>query len=318
MLVVEKLEGCDWGSRVACDDLYKLTNDECHQIGRQLANNQVVVIRNQEDASPYELQKLCSKIGDLEGYTNKLKVYADPNTPEARADWADKIESPNRRQRYLDYTEAPGIMKVTGKLKEDGSQTGFFGHDRELDWHCNKASDTKRHSYVTLYSVYGSKGSKTSWLDMAAAYVDLPDEKKYYYSTLDVICGHKVGAYSDDKSFKDHINRDVPWPLVQEKYGKVGLFFPYHQVFDLIDHLTGEPIDQFDKEHQYLTNHILNEKYMYHHYWKDGDIVMSDQDITLHKRWHFSGMKNRLMWRLAHDVSNCWSPVWGSATIGME
>ena len=283
MLVVEKLEGCDWGSRVACDDLYKLTNDECHQIGRQLANNQVVVIRNQEDASPYELQKLCSKIGDLEGYTNKLKVYADPNTPEARADWADKIESPNRRQRYLDYTEAPGIMKVTGKLKEDGSQTGFFGHDRELDWHCNKASDTKRHSYVTLYSVYGSTGSKTSWLDMAGAYVDLSDEKKDYYSTLDVICGHKVGAYSDDKSFKDHINRDVPWPLVQEKYGKVGLFFPYHQVFDLIDHLTGEPIDQFDKEHQYLTNHILNEKYMYHHYWKDGDIVMSDQDIVGHQ-----------------------------------
>ena len=59
----------------------------------------------------------------------------------------------------------------------------------------------------------------------------------------------------------------------------------------------------FQREHKYLTGHILNDKYMYHHHWDDGDIVMSDQDITLHKRWYFGSMKDRLMWRLAHDVS---------------
>ena len=58
---------------------------------------------------------------------------------------------------------------------------------------------------------------------------------------------------------------------------------------------------------------------MYHHYWDEGDIVMSDQDITLHKRWQFDGMKDRLMWRLAHDVSNVGTPsAWGETTIGME
>ena len=298
MLVVEKLDGCDWGSSVTCDDLYKLTDSEVYQIGNQLVDNQVVVIRNQEDASPYELQKLCSQIGDLEGYTNKLKIYDDPNTPEARADWADKIESPNRRRRYLDYTEVPGVMKVTGKLKEDGGQTGFFGHDRELDWHCNKASDTKRHSYVTLYSVYGSRGSKTSWLDMAAAYVDLPEEKREYYKTLSVVCGYKRGAYSDDLSFVDHINEDTLWPLVQEKYGKTGLFFPFNQVFNFVG------CDNFEEEYKYLKNHLLQDKYMYHHYWRDGDIVLSDQNVTLHKRWKFAKMKDRLMWRLAHGVDN--------------
>ena len=318
MLVVEKLDGCDWGSSVTCDELHRLTDSEVYQIGNQLADNQVVVIRNQLDASPFELQKLCSKVGDLEGYTSKLKIYGDPNTPEARADWGSKIESPSSKQRYLDYTQVPGVMRVTGKLKEDGKQTGFFGHDSELDWHCNKASNDKRHSYVTLYSVHGSEGSKTSWLDMGAAYVDLPAEKKEYYSRLDVICGHKVGVFSHDPSFKDHINRDVPWSLVQQRYDKTGLFFPAYQVFDFVDHLTGESIDNFEEEHQYLINHILNEKYMYHHYWKDGDVVMSDQDITLHKRWYFAGMKDRLMWRMAHDVSNSLSPVWGSATIGME
>ena len=71
MLVVEKLDGCDWGSSVTCDELHRLTDDEFHQIGRQLADNQVVVIRDQEDASPFELQKLCCKVGDIEGYTSK-------------------------------------------------------------------------------------------------------------------------------------------------------------------------------------------------------------------------------------------------------
>ena len=51
----------------------------------------------------------------------------------------------------------------------------------------------------------------------------------------------------------------------------------------------------------------------------NGDIVMSDQDITLHKRWYFESMKDSLMWRLAHDVSNAATPsAWGETTIGME
>ena len=320
MLISSKLDGCEWGSLVECDRLDTLDDTELHTIGKLLADNQVVVIKGQADLPATELQRLCHTIGDLEGYSKKLKLYDDPNSDEAKKDWANRIESPTRRQRYLDYSAAPGVMRVTGKLKEDGSQTGFFGHDRELDWHCNKASNQDRHSYVTLYSVYGSKGSKTSWLNMADAYDDLPQEKKNYYAQMDVICGHKRGNYSDDPSFVDHINRDVTWPLVQNKYGRTGLFFPYHQVFEfkMNDGYIIRGVD-FEREHKYLTDHILNEKYMYHHYWDEGDVVMSDQDITLHKRWQFDGMKDRLMWRLAHDVSNVGTPsAWGETTIGME
>ena len=119
MLVVEKLDGCDWGSSVTCDELHRLTDDEFHQIGRQLADNQVVVIRDQEDASPFELQKLCSKVGDLEGYTSKLKIYADPNTPEARADWATESQS----------DEEFGGEKLGANLEIAKSSLNAFGTD---------------------------------------------------------------------------------------------------------------------------------------------------------------------------------------------
>ena len=285
------------------DSIKNASVEELLNIGKLLVENQVVVVKGHPNLDATDLQRMCHTIGDLEGYTAKLDLYEDPNSEDARKDWADRIESPTRRQRYLDYSAAPGVMRVTGKLIE-GRQTGFFGHDRELDWHCNKASNHQRHSFVTLYSVYGSKGSKTSWLNMADAYDDLPEEKKEYYKELYCICGHKRGNYSDDPSFLDHINRDVLWPLVQEKYGRTGLFFPFHQVFEFKyrdEFITG--VD-FNEEHEYLTKHILKDEYMYHHYWDDGDIVLSDQDITLHKRWFYDRMQDRLMWRLAHGVDN--------------
>ena len=274
---------CDWGVEISCARIDRLNEDAIRQIGEHLVNSQVVVIRDQENLEASDLRRLCHTIGDLEGY----------NLGEGST-----IEDPIRKQLYLDYKAAPGVMRVTGELKEDGGQTGFFGHDSELDWHCNKASNAARHSYVTLYSVYGTEGSKTSWLDTTQAYVDLPEEKREYYKTLSVVCGYKRGAYSDDLSFVDHINEDTLWPLVQEKYGKTGLFFPFNQVFNFVG------CDNFEEEYKYLKNHLLQDKYMYHHYWRDGDIVLSDQNVTLHKRWKFAKMKDRLMWRLAHGVDN--------------
>ena len=245
---------CDWAVEISCAQIDRLNDDAIQQIGEHLVNSQVVVIRDQKNLEPSDLRRLCHTIGDLEGY----------NLGEGST-----IEDPIRKQLYLDYKAAPGVMRVTGELKEDGGQTGFFGHDSELDWHCNKASNAARHSYVTLYSVYGTEGSKTSWLDTTQAYVDLPEEKREYYKTLSVVCGYKRGAYSDDLSFVDHINEDTLWPLVQEKYGKTGLFFPFNQVFNFIG------CDNFEEEYKYLKNHLLQDKYMYHHYWRDGDIVLS-------------------------------------------
>ena len=165
------------------DSIKNASVEEMLNIGKLLVENQVVVVKGHPNLDATDLQRMCHTIGDLEGYTAKLDLYEDPNSEDAKKDWADRIESPTRRQRYLDYSAAPGVMRVTGKLIE-GRQTGFFGHDRELDWHCNKASNHQRHSFVTLYSVYGSKGSKTSWLNMADAYDDLPKEKKEYYKEL--------------------------------------------------------------------------------------------------------------------------------------
>jgi alpha-ketoglutarate-dependent taurine dioxygenase len=46
-----------------------------------------------------------------------------------------------------------------------------------------------------------------------------------------------------------------------------------------------------------LRSHVEQEKYMYHHLWDDGDVVISDQWLGVHKRWAFEKIQTRLLHR---------------------
>ena len=73
------------------------------------------------------------------------------------------------------------------------------------------------------------------------------------------------------------------------EYGQKGLYFPFLQIIE------GIPDDLFN----YLKNHILQDKYRYDHHWEDGDLVVSEQWLTIHKRHAFDKMNERLMNRIA-------------------
>ena len=42
-----------------------------------------------------------------------------------------------------------------------------------------------------------------------------------------------------------------------------------------------------DELFNYLKKHILQDKYRYDHHWEDGDLVVSEQWLTIHKRHAF-------------------------------
>ena len=189
-------------------------------------------------------------------------------------------EIQNRREKVL--FEGPGVIKVT--------KGGLFGHKETLDWHANKASSPHRSPIVWIYAVKGSEGSITSWIDNKKAYEDLSDEYKEWCGRVKFTCGFKRGGYTDDPTFHEHHNKDNVHNLVYtNEYGQKGLFFPFFQIMD------GVPKTLYD----YLKNHILQDKYRYDHYWKDGDLVVSEQWLTIHKRHAFEKMNERLMHRIA-------------------
>ena len=50
-----------------------------------------------------------------------------------------------------------------------------------------------------------------------------------------------------------------------------------------------------------LIEHVLQDKYRYDHHWKDGDVVISEQWLTIHKRHTFERMDKRILHRIAFD-----------------
>ena len=191
-------------------------------------------------------------------------------------------EIKNRREKVL--FEGPGVIKVT--------EGGLFGHKETLDWHANKASSPNRSPIVWIYAVKGSEGSITSWIDNRKAYEDLPNDIKKQCENIKITCGFKRGNYTDDPFFREHHNTENEFDLVYtNEAGIKGLYFPYLQV------MGGLSDDLFE----YLKSHILQDKYRYDHYWQDGDVVISEQWLTIHKRHAFDKMHERLMYRITID-----------------
>jgi alpha-ketoglutarate-dependent taurine dioxygenase len=50
-----------------------------------------------------------------------------------------------------------------------------------------------------------------------------------------------------------------------------------------------------------LADYTVQEKYCYHHDWQDGDLVISEQWLGIHKRWRFEKIATRLLHRAVFD-----------------
>ena len=197
-----------------------------------------------------------------------------------------------------DVWAGEGILRVGGD--EITGKPSLFAHKHDLDWHANQPSNPKRKELIWLYAYTGTKGSRTSWLNNAWAYEDLPADMKVKLEDIYVYCGYKAGRYSDTPLFKDHIDRENKVKLIRNFGKHKGIFFPFFQIFEVIDMPENEGQDLI----KYLQDHILNEKYMYHHDWEDTDLNIAEQVVTIHKRWYFEQMGKRILWRVASGHEN--------------
>ena len=87
-------------------------------------------------------------------------------------------------------------------------------------------------------------------------------------------------------------------PLIKiNKAGNKGIYFPMYHVHKIkeLDENRSKEITNF------LREFIVREEYVYHHDWEDGDILIADQEIGIHKRWPFKKMSERTLHRACFD-----------------
>ena len=237
-----------------------------------------VAVCHDQNLSDNELVSFCKSIGECE-------------TPEA----------------YMNLEEHPEIFKVTGKRNKDGSKIGMFG-DTELGWHSNGNSRRNIDKIcVTLYCKISDENTTTSFCNTSRPFYDLSEEQQEYYKDIKIRLAfvnntiYKLDEDDPEYKFMSRYPGSIR-PLV-DKHPNSDLYyfyFPYHFIVKAwhkskkIDHI---------KLIEELKPIIFRSKYQYHHIFKQGDLVLSDQLCTLHRRTPIYDV-NRLLYRVAHDYQN--------------
>ena len=269
----------DWAIQIEDLDIRTATKEEVFEIGKLTLSNMVTVFKNQ-DLQPEDEVAFCSKLG-------KCQFIIDPTKPK-------------EGQRTEHLAVGNHILRVTGQ-KNDKGEEGLFGHTSALDWHANQASNYDREPLIWLYGVEGTKGSKTSWLNNIASYEAMSDELKEEIKDVKITLGYKSGSYSPSKFFVEHHATDKPFNLVHTNdAGKTGLYFPYLQILGMVDKTEEQFKDLMDR----LIEHVTQPQFIYDHHWEDGDIVLSEQWLSIHKRWAYEKMEDRILHRIAFNYEN--------------
>ena len=276
-----KIHENGWTVIIEDFDIKELTHEQATIITKYLLTNTTVVFKKQKLTIDDEV-RICKIFGHVENAEENLELN-------------DNFIIPN--------SGGHGV-RVTGELNERG-EPGLFGHEEELMWHCNRVSQPDRKPIVWLYSERGSKGSRTSYLNNILSYNDLPESKKQSIAHIKLNVGD-VMQFTDylltegAQRAKQPIELHRPNLVFTNELGITGLFFSWNQIH-FVEGMNQEDGRKLIDE---LQQFVEDEKYIYHHDWEDGDIVIAEQNLSIHKRWEFKQIDKRVLHRFTFDYTN--------------
>ena len=264
---------------------------------RSLKENLIVVIKKQS-TNPVYVSRLIHNMSHI---ANMYQLVWDTE--------GNVLGCPDSYIDPWDVKTMP-VQRVTGE-KKDKEYTGIFPVG-ELDWHAN-LNGPKRADGVALQGIRGVAGTVTSWINTAVALKALKEELPRLYEDLhDVWCDYKYEgglgwSTPANKSQFEYMmlnaNEYSMRVLQRNVSGVEGL---YLYTNNNQKSQKSQHIDLINQVQEFLHQ----ERFIYHHEWEIGDIVLSDQLLTLHKRQPCSdeALQERLLHRWTFPISNAEDP----------
>lgn len=245
---------------------------EYEEIKRIFADNLIVVFRNQSQLT-IPFAKLVQGIGRIANY------HQSPWGSDGKL-LINKIDEISPFLYEGDDIDYP-VQRLTGKVV-DGKVSGFMGLNK-LDWHTNMNGPFNRARGLAYQAIgEGVKGNSTSFLHTVAAYEGMSKslKKRCEIAVGSFINSPEIWAPGLSKEMYTQMKKpseDIyEMPLVNLSNGKkYGLYFHINNQCSFPD--DPELLD-------ILKEHCFQDKFIYKHEWEPGDIVISDQLLTLHKR----------------------------------
>lgn len=299
---IKSLNNC--GVEIVDVDISNLSDEQYTEIKNIYQDQLIIVFKNQKvEALPFA--KLSYRMGTgivnwsgcLWNKHGNLHEGVDLNT----GIWHDVVPDPFT---FAGADDEFYVQRVTG-MKINGKNSGVFPQP-ELDWHSNYNKVNTPGRGVALQAVSGVNDSATAFMDTTKAYAALSDELKercqgvigqYKYNIQEWGAGlpdWQMQAYTTATDNSNYY--EMPLVNINKFNGKPGLYFHFLNKCSFPSDLELLNI---------LKDHCLNEKFIYNHWWEPGDIVISEQLLTLHKRilTNPSLNENRVLHRYTFSMS---------------
>lgn len=186
------------------------------------------------------------------------------------------------KYRHADHPDVSWLTNVDADGKVD-----WYGVKRATDWHSDSTYEDTLPILAMLHAreVPSDKGG-TMFADMRAAYDALPEDRKQLLAGLTGLHGRHTGPageklYGSEKGVTEKQYTEVPWPAVvpHPVTGRPILFVnPMHT-----HGFTGMPRDQAWPLIEELGVHATQDRFVYYHRWRGGDLLMWDERATMHR-----------------------------------
>lgn len=270
-------------------NLLDCSNETLKDFGRQLVKHKALVFRNQ-NLTDVDCSNILAQFGPLR-----------------RTESGKYFRHPTNEHIFLVGTSFDGMPEA----KEDDTKYLFaYG---SLGWHCNGVQRPfeKNETAVALYCekpghdpVNGESILNIS--DTEQAYLDLPDDIKEIVDDTVWQPGfdETLFFWSDIVKQKRQLILEMyrsydkigpkPLRLVHPWTNKPSIYWSPFECVDMY-RKSGKPLDK-EWLRKFLFDHLFQEKYVYCHRYRKGDLVLMDQFNTLHERNHTTGP--RLLYRL--------------------
>jgi alpha-ketoglutarate-dependent 2,4-dichlorophenoxyacetate dioxygenase len=218
----------------------------------------------------------------------------------------DIVSAPAERRLSMDLNDISNLDKESRVLARDDRRRLFeLGN---LLWH----SDSSFKPVPAKYSILSARripptGGNTEFADMRAGYDTLDDETKR--EIHDLVCRHSQLYSRGSLGFTDFTDEErQKWTPVRQRLvrrhprtGRLSLYLSSHA-----GEIEGWPVPEARALLRDLTEHATQRQFVYAHVWRDHDLVMWDNRVTMHRARRYDHAEVRDMRRatLTNEVSS--------------
>lgn len=171
-------------------------------------------------------------------------------------------------------------------MDEEG-KVDWYGVKRATDWHSDSTYEDELPILAMLHAKeVPADGGGTMFADMRAAYDALPGERKTQLAGLTGLHGRHTGPageklYGNEKGATEKQYTEVHWPAIVRHpvTGRPILFVnPMHT-----HGFAGLSREQAWPLIEELAAHATQDRFIYYHRWRVGDLLMWDERATMYR-----------------------------------